>query len=304
MTLKSAKDWLASPMVGDALKAELHALSTEELDDAMKQELKFGTSGLRGLMGAGNNRMNFHTVARATQGLSEYLLSAGRAPKVCIAYDTRRHSREFAECAARVLRDNEIDVYLFDSPRPTPLLSYAIRQLKAGAGIVITASHNPREYNGYKVYSHYGGQITDEEAKAITTKIEAWDLFDFPRDLDTSQIQLGRDAQFISDELLEDYYRQVLSLSLNPGLLRQEAQNLHILYTPLYGTGLEIVSAVLKRAGFSLGIVPQQKGPGGDFATTPYPNPEIEAVYDLARKTAGPEVELIWPQTRIAIVSA
>ena len=293
MKLKTIEDWLSCPKVSEALKRELRSLSEEDLLDAMKQELRFGTSGLRGLMGAGNNRMNFHTVAKATQGLSQYLRKTGREPVICVAYDSRGMSRRFAECAAMVLCANGLTVRLFDEIQPTPVLSYAIRELRAGAGIVITASHNPREYNGYKVYTEYGGQITDQEARDILDEIRLCDLFDSPLFMELTEARKNGLLSSIPDALLGRYYAQVLGLSQEPELLRQKAGGYPLLYTPLYGAGKAAVCAVLKQAGFHLELVAAQAGPDGNFETTPYPNPEIPAVYELAKKTAKPDQQLI-----------
>lgn len=291
--LKSLDDWLSNPKVGEDLKAELRMLSDAEIQEAMGQELKFGTSGLRGIMGAGNGRMNIHTVAKVSQGLSQYLHSLGRAKNICIAYDCRHMSLRFAECAAMVFCANGFTVHMFAELQPTPVLSFAIRRLKAEAGIVITASHNPREYNGYKVYTQYGGQITDQEATAILEEINRCDLFESPRFMPLREaVKEGR-LQYISDELLQQYEKCELSLIQDPILLQKAANKLHLIYTPLYGTGCRLVPSVLKRAGFSVSLVEEQQGPSGDFATTPYPNPEALAVYALAQKQAETETDLL-----------
>lgn len=292
-SVKTMEQWLNSPQVSQKLKDELKALKGEALSDAMEKELEFGTSGLRGLMGAGNNRLNFHTVARASQGLSQYLRECRRTSAVCIAYDTRHMSKRFAECAAMVLCANGFTVHFFAGPMPTPVLSFAIRQLKAGAGIVITASHNPKEYNGYKVYNAYGGQVTGGEATAILEQIRRCDIFDSPRFMDLEEARTRGRLQPIGTALVTDYINAVKSLVQQSASAKEQVRKLRILYTPLYGAAACPVRRILEECGFHVDVVAEQFGADGDFPTTPYPNPEIAAVYDLALRKASSCTDLI-----------
>lgn len=316
--MKSLEQWLESAKVSAALKQQLLDLqkamlagdpsAEETLMECLGEELQFGTSGLRGKMGAGNHRMNYHTVAKATQGLSNYLLEQadgaagaqsalgvgatgvtgkkGGRPSVCIAYDSRNYSRLFAETAARVLCGNGIEVWMFRELRPTPMLSFAIREKKASAGIVITASHNPREYNGYKVYGRYGGQITGKEARAIQDHIGECDLFDSPRFLELAAAEAAGLFHWIEPALERSYYDQVKLQVSRKAMVAERSGQLHILYTPLYGSGAGPVSLVLRELGFRLDLVAAQMAPDGDFPTTPFPNPERPAVYAMAQEMA------------------
>jgi phosphoglucomutase len=254
--------------------------------DCFWRHLAFGTGGLRGLMGAGTNRMNIYTVVRATQGLSDYL-RAGGGESVCIAYDTRHMSREFAHIAAEVFCGNGIRVFLFSDTRPTPMLSFAVRQKQASAGIVITASHNPKEYNGYKVYGPDGGQITDRAAADILVCINRYEA---PGAGKRRPLEESRALGLLCDldDADEIYYERVKSLVLRPALLREKADGLRILYTPLHGSGNIPVRRILRELGFSdTETVAEQEQPDGDFPTAPYPNPEDPAVFALAIKRAG-----------------
>jgi phosphoglucomutase len=236
-------------------------------------------------MGAGTTRMNQYTVARATQGWADYLRETG-GDSVCIAYDTRNRSRAFAQTAAEVLCGNGIRTFLFSDTRPTPMLSFAVRQRQASAGIVITASHNPKEYNGYKVYGSDGGQITDKAAADILAHINAYEA---PGDVRRCFLEDARASGLLCDldDADEIYYEKVKSVITRPELLRAHAQNLKILYTPLHGSGNIPVRRILRELGFSdVETVPEQELPDGDFPTAPYPNPEDPAVFDLAIKHA------------------
>jgi phosphoglucomutase len=269
------------------LRAELEAIVGDEaaISDRFWRHLEFGTGGLRGVMGAGTNRMNVCTVARATQGLADYLRENG-GDSVCIAYDTRNMSRAFAHTAAETLCGNGIRVFLFGDVRPTPMLSFAVRQKRAAAGIVITASHNPKEYNGYKVYGSDGGQITDGAAEAILARIDAHEAPGFVNSL---PLEEARVAGILCDlgDVDEIYFEKVKSLILRPALLREKARDLKILYTPLHGSGNMPVRRVLRELGFvDVETVQEQELPDGDFPTAPYPNPENPEVFDLAIKRA------------------
>lgn len=271
------------------LKKELLAISTDaaEIEDRFYRDLEFGTGGLRGIIAAGTNRMNIYTVRRATQGLADHLLEKGEAPCVCIAYDTRNKSLEFAEKAAEVLCDNGIKTYLFDTVHPTPMLSFAVRHLEADAGIVITASHNPKQYNGYKVYGPDGGQITDRAAKDILSCIERSDYFNGARTISSKKAPGKGLLKYIGEGVDSHYFEKIRSLSIRKELIAEKADQLKIIYSPLHGSGNIPVRRILKELGFSNVLaVPEQEKPDGNFPTTPYPNPEDPSVFDLAIKMA------------------
>lgn len=273
----------------EEFKNELSAISKDasEIKDRFYRDLEFGTGGLRGIIGAGTNRMNVYTIRRATQGLADHLLENAKAPRVCIAYDTRNKSLEFAETAAEVLCGNGIKTYLFDSVHPTPMLSFAVRHMKAAAGIVITASHNPKEYNGYKVYGSYGGQITDLAAKEILACIEKSDYFGGTKEMSLSKALKVGLLKYIGEDVDSHYYERIISLSIRKELIAEKADQLKIIYSPLHGSGNIPVRRILKELGFSNVLtVPEQEKPDGDFPTTPYPNPEDPSVFDLAIKMA------------------
>ena len=284
--LKTYQQWLSMIPQDTILHKELISIkgNEPEIQDRFYRDLEFGTGGLRGILGAGTNRMNIYTVSKATQGLADYLNSISEAPSVCIAYDTRNMSKEFAAAAAEVFCANGVKTCLFEDVRPTPMLSYAVRHKGADAGIVITASHNPKEYNGYKVYDLDGGQITDAMAAEILDKINAVDVFKGVKRV------LPGDTEFLSlmgEEVDAAYYEQVKSLVLRPELLKKKSATLKILYSPLHGSGNVPVRRVLKELGFSqTDIVPEQEKPDGNFPTAPYPNPEEPSVFALAKKLA------------------
>ena len=271
------------------LKKELSAIlkDASEIKDRFYRDLEFGTGGLRGIIGAGTNRMNVYTVRRATQGLADHLLGKGNTPSVCIAYDTRNKSLEFAQTAAEVLCGNGIKTYLFDSVHPTPMLSFAVRHMKADAGIVITASHNPKQYNGYKVYGADGGQITDRAAKEILACIENADYFSSTKTIPLKEALEKGHLMYIGEDVDSHYYEKIMSLSIRKELIAEKADQLKIIYSPLHGSGNIPVRRILKELGFSNVLaVPEQEKPDGNFPTTPYPNPEDPSVFDLAIKMA------------------
>lgn len=260
------------------------------LEDAFYKNLEFGTGGLRGIMGVGTNRMNKYTVGMATQGLANYILShcKGDNPSVCISFDSRNHSKEFARIAADVLSANGINVYIFDNIRPTPEMSYAVRLKGAVAGIMITASHNPKEYNGYKVSWSDGGQVTapvDKEIVAEVAKITEPSMVKFESGLRCGEIMtMGADVD-------ESYLKDLLSLSLSPEMCRKHS-DLKIVYTPLHGCGVRLVPEILKRLGFENIIhVPDQDVSDGNFPTVVSPNPEepaaLKMATDMAEKTGA-----------------
>lgn len=273
------------------VRALVEAGDEKELYDRFYTDLEFGTGGLRGIMGAGLNRMNRYTVARATQGLANYIKkhagdgTASRA--VAIAHDSRLRSEEFSRTAAAVLAGNGIRVYLFPELRPTPLLSFAVRYFGATAGIVVTASHNPKEYNGYKVYWDDGGQIVPPHDKGIIAEVraleglEAVEWGDFDAGVADGTIRL------LDNEVDEAYYEAILPLSVQPDLCRRVGRDMRIVYTPLHGTGVTMVPEALERWGFQNVIVcPSQKQPDGTFPTTKSPNPEEAAALEEAIATA------------------
>ncbi|MBE7045393.1 MAG: phospho-sugar mutase [Ruminococcaceae bacterium] len=264
-------------------KKELLAISDEkEIEDRFYQTLEFGTGGLRGVMGAGTNRMNLYVIRWATQGIADYINTKGAEAKqrgVVIAHDSRNHSREFAEETAKVLAANGIHVSLFDSLRPTPMLSFAVRHLGAFAGVVVTASHNPKEYNGYKVYFEDGGQLPLHVSDMIIQYIDKVDMFSVPTtDLDNSLIEL------IGKEVDEAYLENVAKQSVHPEL---DKTGYKLVYTPLHGSGNLPVRAILKRTGFSdVILVPEQVEPDGNFPTVASPNPENKECFTRAIELA------------------
>ncbi|MGQ9855312.1 MAG: phospho-sugar mutase [Fervidobacterium sp.] len=282
--LAEYRKWLESPHIDEATKAELKAIegNDEEIKERFLLELEFGTAGLRGKIGAGTNRMNIYTVARATQGLADYINSRGEEYAkrgVVIAYDVRRMSREFARITAQVLAGNGVQVYLFDDIRPTPVLSFAVRYLKTASGIVITASHNPPEYNGYKVYWEYGSQIMDDIAKPIEENIRKIEDFGAIKKMDFDEALSKGLIKIVGKEVDEAYFEKVLSLALCDDI----DKNISIVYTPLHGTGGKFVRYVLDKRGFTnYLIVPEQEIPNGEFPTVEYPNPEDLKAFNLA----------------------
>lgn len=242
-----------------------------------KEYLKFGTAGLRGIMGSGNDKMNIPVVKRASQGLAAYLLRTYDNPSVVISYDSRNNSRAFAECAASVLAANDVKTFIFNEMMPVPVLSYAVKKLTCSAGIVITASHNPREYNGYKVYSCTGGQILDEEAAAIMKEIEAVDVPDGINYIEFEKALQGC-CSIVDDSLYVEYLaavEQVTEFS--------KENELSVVYTPLNGSGRKPVQDILGSCGFDVFTVPEQEFEDGNFPTCPYPNPEKHEVYKIAQ---------------------
>ena len=279
--------WMKEEMLAPELKEELSHCSVDEkeLKERFYRSLEFGTGGLRGKLGAGTNRMNVHTVSKVTMGLAAYLKKKEAAPSCAIAYDSRNKSRLFAETAAGVLAEQGIKVWIYPELKPTPMLSFAVRYLKCSGGIVITASHNPAVYNGYKVYGPDGCQITLAAAVAVSEEISRQTDFvpipDFDRCVSEGTVQ------YISREVEEAYDKEILSLRI-----RQTKQELQIVYSPLNGTGNIPVRRVLSRmGGMHVTVVPEQELPDGNFPTCPYPNPEepaaMEAAARLARSTGA-----------------
>ena len=279
--------WLNSPKVDEETKTELRAIENleEEIKFRFFTSLSFGTAGLRGLMQAGTNAMNVYTVAQATEGLSRMIVDTGaEAMKrgVVIAYDCRNHSRSFAECAACVLAAHGIRVYLFDALRPTPLLSYAIGKLNCFAGINITASHNPKCYNGYKAYAEDGAQLSTPLAKKVAEYIAATDIFD---DVQTMSLKDALDSgivTYVPSSLDEAYLSEVLAQRIDTDAVSKAADDLRIVYTPLHGTGYRLVPEILSRIGIRhLHCVEEQMRIDGNFPTVETPNPEYASVFEL-----------------------
>lgn len=287
--------WLQNSMVDDNTKEELKALTDEkEIEDRFYKNLEFGTGGLRGKIAAGTNRMNTYTVGKATQGLATYLVKNFENPSVAIAYDSRNFSDVFAETAARVLAANGVKVYLFESLRPTPMLSFTVRHLKTQAGIVLTASHNPKEYNGYKVYGSDGGQVTDNAANEILGYINETDIFSDVKLISVSEAQEKGMLEYIGEAVDNAYYEKVESVVVNKKLVKEHASELNIIYTPIHGSGNIPVRTMLKRLGYTnVTVVKEQEKPDGNFPTAPYPNPEVPQVFDIAvemAKTVQPDL--------------
>lgn len=282
-------EWCTNPVFDEKTREELKNLKDEkEIQDRFYKDLTFGTGGLRGIIGAGTNRMNIYTVAKATQGLANYIIANGGQSKgVAIAYDSRNFSREFAEKTALTLNANGIKTYLFESLRPTPELSFALRELHCIAGVVITASHNPPEYNGYKVYWEDGAQITPPRDQEIIDEVNAVTSFGAIKTIDKAEAISKGLFNVIGEEIDRRYYDALKKLVLSPEAIKKAAKELKIVYTPLHGTGNIPVRTILKELGFeNVYVVPEQELPDGNFSTLSYPNPEDPKAFTLALKLA------------------
>ena len=286
--MKKYKSWLTSDYFDSATKRELIELSQSEIEDRFTCDLEFGTGGLRGKMGAGTNRMNIYTVRRASQGLAEYVLAEGMKERgIAVAYDSRRMSSEFAEEAALCFCANGIPVYIFDSLRPTPELSFAVRRLGCAAGIVITASHNPPEYNGYKVYWEDGAQITHPRDQEIIEAVNGITFYDQAKTMTEEEAESAGLLHVIGEEVDREYLSELKKQILEPQSILEQADRLKIVYTPLHGTGNRPVRRLLKELGFSrVYCVPEQEEPDGDFPTVSYPNPEDRNAFKMALELA------------------
>lgn len=280
--------WINSPEIDEETKAELKSIADEtDLEDRFYKDLEFGTGGLRGIIGAGSNRLNIYTVGKATQGFANYLKEKYISPKVAIAYDSRHMSKEFSEYAARVLAGNGIKVYLYDKLTPTPMLSYAVRELNCQGGIVLTASHNPKEYNGYKVYGSDGCQVTDASANEIITFVNKIDAFNQVKVIDIKEAVDKKLVNYIGEELYTSYIEKVKGLTIRKDLVRNRGNELKIIYTPIHGTGNIPVRRVLDELSYkNVAVVKEQELPDGAFPTAPYPNPEDSKVFKLALEMA------------------
>ncbi|MEV5029688.1 phospho-sugar mutase [Paenibacillus sp. LPE1-1-1.1] len=286
--------WLNDPLIDAATKEELRGIAGEEkeITDRFYRDLEFGTGGLRGVMGAGTNRLNAYTVGKATQGLANWLLGGlkpeGDGPSVVIAHDSRNYSPEFALDAALVLAGNGITTYLFTALRPTPQLSFAVRALKASSGIVITASHNPPEYNGYKAYGADGCQLIPEEAEQVIASIGQITGFDEVKRLSREEAEAKGLLRWLGEEADQQFIDTVVAQSLNAELIQGGiGEKISVVFTPLHGTGNMPVREVLKKVGFkNVHIVPEQEQPDGYFSTVKSPNPEEREAFTLAIKLA------------------
>lgn len=277
---KEYERWLTNAIADDDIVDELKTLNDKEIEDAFYCNLSFGTGGLRGVIGAGTNRVNVYTVAKASQGLANYLKNNFKKPSISIGYDSRIKSDMFAKVAASVFAANEIEVNIWPTLMPVPTVSFATRYLHTSAGVMITASHNPSKYNGYKVYGADGCQITIEAAEAITNEIEKLDIF---ADIKNSDFEIGitnGSIKYITDEVYTAYVEQIKNQSVLFG--EKVNKDLTIVYSPLNGTGLKPVTRTLNEMGYTnIIVVKEQEQPNGHFPTCPYPNPEIKETMEL-----------------------
>ena len=288
--LKKYNEWLTDDCFDKETKNELESIrnNENEIKDRFYKELEFGTAGLRGVIGAGTNRINKYTVGRATQGLANFINKMKISnPSVVISFDSRHMSKEFSEITALVLNANGIMVNLFDNLRPVPELSFAVRYLKATAGIMITASHNPPEYNGYKVYWSDGAQIIPPVDKGIIDEVLSIEDFSLIKTMDKDEAISQGLLNYIGSEVDDVFINALKSSCLNPEIIKKEANNVKIVYTPLHGAGNIPVQRILKELGFkNVYVVPEQEKPDGNFPTVSYPNPEDPKAFELALKLA------------------
>lgn len=278
--------WCEAPEFDEETKKELLAINgdKEEIEDRFYKELEFGTAGLRGIIGAGTNRMNQYTVGKATQGLANYIIEQGTGDKgVAISYDSRKMSKEFSLQTALILCANGIKAYLFENLRPVPELSFAIRKLGCTAGVMITASHNPPKYNGYKVYWEDGAQIETSRGNDIISKVRAVESFSAIQQISKEEaVQKGL-LHMIGTQMDEEYIKTLKKLVLNPEIMKEQGKKLKVVYTPLHGTGNTIAERLFKELGIeNVYVVPEQSQPDGNFPTVDYPNPEDPKAFTLA----------------------
>lgn len=276
------QSWRKNATDDPDLQSELSAIENdaEAIQDRFYRDLAFGTGGLRGVIGAGTNRMNIYTVRKATQGLANYVKEAFSEPSVAISYDSRIKSTDFAKAAAEVLAANGVKVHIYTELKPTPMLSFAVRALHCSAGIMVTASHNPAKYNGYKAYGSDGCQMTIDAADAVLAKINALDIFNDVKHMPFDEALAAGMISYIGDDVIEDYFRNVLAQGINTDLCAKSG--LKIVYTPLNGTGNKPVRTILNRIGIQeVTVVKEQENPDGNFTTCPYPNPEIREALQL-----------------------
>ncbi len=288
--MKEYKRWCESAEFDEETKSELISImgDEKEIEDRFYKELEFGTAGLRGVIGAGTNRMNKYTVGKATQGLANYIVEQGTQEKgVAISYDSRKMSKEFSEQTALILNANGIKTYLFENLRPVPELSFAVRELGCTAGVMITASHNPPKYNGYKVYWDDGAQIVNPRDVDIIGKVKAVTNFSEIKTMDRKEAEEKDLFHLIGTKMDDKYLAKLESLVLNPEIVKEQGKNLKVVYTPLHGTGNTVVERLLTEIGIqNLYVVPEQKDPDGNFPTVDYPNPEDPKAFKLALELA------------------
>lgn len=280
-------EWVQKATVDTDLIAELESIKGNESEilDRFYRQLEFGTAGLRGVIGAGTNRMNYYTVCQATQGLADFLNKHFENPSVAIGYDSRIKSDYFSKEAAKVLAANGVKVYIYEELEPTPCLSFAIRHFKTSSGIILTASHNPAKYNGYKCYNSNGYQMTDEEASETFDFIQKVDYFTGIKTMDFDEAVAENLIEYMGDEVINAFLDEVEKQCVNPDVVKNS--DLRVIYTPLNGTGNKPVRKILERIGVKdVYIVPQQENPDGNFPTCPFPNPEIRQSFELALEMA------------------
>ena len=278
--------WCKKAVKDADLVKELESIKGDEeaISDAFYKDLEFGTGGLRGVIGAGTNRMNVYTVGKASQGLAAYVNSVSENGRIAVAYDSRIKSDLFAKTAASIFAANGIKVYIYKELMPTPMLSFAVRRLKCDAGVVVTASHNPAKYNGYKAYGPDGCQLGLEAADYVLSIMNKVDIFDEVKtvDFDTA-VEEGK-IEYIGDDIIEEYLNCVLACRVAPNA---DVESLKVIYTPLHGSGNKPVRSILKKIGVTnVTVVPEQELPDGNFPTAPYPNPEIRQAFECALKLA------------------
>ena len=286
MVNEQYKLWCERATLDSDLVAELKSIegNDEAISDAFYKDLEFGTGGLRGVIGAGTNRMNVYTVGKATQGLAAYVNSVTENGKVAIAYDSRIKSDVFARDAAAILAANGIKVYIYKELMPTPMLSYAVRHLKCDAGIVVTASHNPSKYNGYKAYGNDGCQLGLEAADYVLSIMNSVDIFDGVKRVDFDDALAEGKIEYIGDDVIEAYLANVQKQRVHTDV---DMSDLNVVYTPLHGSGNKPVRSILAKIGATnVTVVPEQELPNGNFPTAPYPNPEIRQAFECALKLA------------------
>lgn len=280
-------EWLEKAVIDPDLKEELESIkgNEEEILDRFYRCLEFGTAGLRGVIGAGTNRMNYYTVCQATQGLADFLNKHFENPSIAIGYDSRIKSDYFSIEAAKVLAANGVKVYLYRELQPTPCLSFAIRYFKTSSGIILTASHNPAKYNGYKCYNANGYQMTDEEANETYEFIKKVDYFTGIKTMDFDEAVEKGLIEYMGDEVIDAFLDEVIKQCVNPDMIADAG--LKVIYTPLNGTGNKPVRKILDRIGVKdVYVVPEQEMPDGNFPTCPFPNPEIKQAFECALKMA------------------
>ncbi len=289
MVNKKYSLWLQNAVMDEDLIKELNEMqgNDEAISDAFYKDLEFGTAGLRGVIGAGTNRMNVYTVGQATQGLSAYVNSITENGKVAIAYDSRIKSDVFAKFAAQIFAANGIKVYLYKELMPTPMLSFAVRYLKCDAGVVVTASHNPAKYNGYKAYGPDGCQLGPEAADYVLSIMNSVDIFADIKSMDFDEAVNSGKIEYISSEVISAYLDRVQSQRVSPSL---DLSKVNVIYTPLHGSGNKPVRSILDRIGAkNVTVVKEQELPDGNFPTAPYPNPEIKQAFECALSVAEKE---------------